>query len=254
MRTGPHAVTFAEVRPVMVSLVFLSFLPFRGPHLHAMPRQGRHGLKSLFTGICLLAGVKSQSNYVNPEDFGKLLAAIDRIEFRDHRPEQVKVLFKITYWCALRIREALALRWDDIDWDGPTIRLRKTKTGKNVQVLIPPGLIEDLDNWYQAENPADDSLPMFAGIKYINVYKWLKRLGEITGLEALKAAQSETGEKTLAHIFRKSMAKDMLQGEFGKRADINLVARKLRHENLATTSKYLKVGIDAEREFWEKGT
>lgn len=198
-------------------------------------------------------GVKSKNNYVNQEDFERLIAAVDRIDFRDHDAGAVKMLFKLTYWCALRIREALSLKWSDIDWDAGTITLRKTKTEKNVPVLIPPPFMEELDAWYQKRNPSTDDLLIWPGIKYINVYFWLKRIGMLTGLEALQAGQKDTGEKTMAHIFRKSMAKELVAGGFGRKADISVVARKLRHDNLATTSKYLKVGIEAEKEFWEEG-
>jgi len=78
------------------------------------------------------------------------------------------------------------------------------------------------------------------------VYTWLKKWGFELSIPSLITPQSETHEKTVSHIFRKSKGKDMLYAN----APLNIVMTKLRHNNLQTTTQYLKVKLD-DVKTWE---
>ena len=79
----------------------------------------------------------------------------------------------------------------------------------------------------------------------------MRRLGKMLDVAAWTTPQEVTGEKTLTHIFRKSIGKSMLYGVYGKKAPLNVVQKQLRHSSLTTTSKYLQVGIEDVKDWWE---
>jgi integrase len=67
--------------------------------------------------------------------------------------------------------------------------------------------------------------------------------------------QSETGEKTVGHIFRKSIGKDMLNGvhlnKDGKKFEIPIISKQLRHSKPSiTVDSYLKSTIEAVLDQW----
>ena len=171
-----------------------------------------------------------------PAQFEELLAAIPRLSIRKWTIPQVQMLFKISYWCGLRINEAIQLQVEDFDLELKRIALGQTKTEKQGKATIPDLFIDELTIYLM-----DKSGPLFEGMNYYIVYNWLARLGKMLNIKALTTPQSESGEKTKTHIFRKSVGKDMVYGTFGAKQPLNLVQKKLRHSTLDMTSDYLKV-------------
>ena len=72
------------------------------------------------------------------------------------------------------------------------------------------------------------------------VHYWLKILGQKLKIAALTTPQSETGEKTKCHIFRKSIGKDYI----AQKVPLNVIMSKLRHKDLGTTTQYLKLNLE----------
>ena len=113
---------------------------------------------------------------------------------------------------------------------------------------IPKSFLPELKEWLESK-PNGYLFTNKQGklIARQTVWKWLKDAGKALGLKALITPQTETHEKTVTHIFRKSKGKDMI---FNDKAPLNIVQGKLRHNNLTTTSEYLKVKLEAVQE-WE---
>lgn len=67
----------------------------------------------------------------------------------------------------------------------------------------------------------------------------------------ITTSQEITGEKMKCHIFRKSYGKDLHYGNIGgRKVPLNVIMKKLRHESLNTTSKYLKIA-NKDVKIWE---
>ena len=193
--------------------------------------------------------MRSSNNYINQEDFKRIIDEIPEIGIRKWKDEDVQILFKIAYWCGLRINEGINLEFEDVDIENKEILLRKTKTELNVKITIPDPFVPELREWLDYKSYGR----LFPGLTYHVVYKWILKLGKRLDIEAWTCSQAESGEKTITHIFRKSIGKDMLYATHKKKAaPINLVASKLRHKNLATTFQYLKVNHKAEADFWSE--
>lgn len=196
--------------------------------------------------------MRARPNYIPPEQFEQVLEAIPSLHIRKWKDEDIQMLFRMAYWLELRFGEAIRLQAEDFDLIMNKVYLGKTKANKNDDTGIPPLFRMELSLYLQGKTG-----PLFPGLTYGTAVKWLERLGKTLNILAWTVKQSETGEKTKTHIFRKSMAKDLLYGTFGKKAPVNVISQSLRHKGknpLATTFHYLKVSSDDVNNWWEDNT
>jgi len=185
--------------------------------------------------------MKPKTNYMPPDEFIKLERYIlGHVRVRGFKPYDIVMLFKLCYECGLRINEALKLEVKDFDFDLLEIELGTTKTHENDSCTIPLNFAKSLKLYIDTKQNRIWSLSRQA------VYQWLKKWGEELGIASLTTPQTETHEKTVSHIFRKSKGKDMLYAD----APLNVVMTKLRHNDLQTTTKYLKLKL-ADVKAWE---
>lgn len=192
--------------------------------------------------------MRAKSNYMDPENFELCIKTIPQLKIRKWKNEDVAmVVFKIPYWLGLRMGESIRLQAEDFDIPAKECYLGRTKTHKEDYAPIPNDFIPELDLYLLGKKGQ-----LLPNCSYQVVYYWLKRLGKMLDIPALNTAQSITGEKTVTHIFRKSIGKDMLYGVHGSKAPLNVVSKQLRHNDLVTTSKYLKVGIEDVKDWWQQ--
>ena len=192
--------------------------------------------------------MRSTTNYVNQDDFLRILNYIPFLKIRKWKDEDIKFLFKISYWCGLRFIEACLLKNEDIDIERREIHLGQTKTEKNAKVVIPDPFLNELIDWLVVKEQGR----LFPGLGYDTAYKWLKKIGRELHIEALNTPQAVSGEKTVTHIFRKSIGKDMMFSTHTKQAaPLNVISKQLRHKDIKSTQEYLKVGDEVVKEFWE---
>jgi len=189
--------------------------------------------------------LRSKNNYINPEQFEEIIKALNTLEFRKWDVKDVEFLFKISYWCALRMSESCRIKKEDIDLESGEIYLGLTKKKKNSIAIIPTVFREELFYYLKGKN--DGYLLPDVNPQIVRV--WIRKLGKMLNIEAWTTPQEVTGEKTQTHIFRKSMAKDMLLGTHGKIAPLPIVQGLLRHDNIATTSKYVHLEKEAVKEW-----
>lgn len=199
-----------------------------------------------------LLSLKARSNYMPPEQFAQVLGAIPSLKIRKWKDEDIQMLFKCCYWLELRFGEAIRLNVEDFDLDVNEVLLGQTKTEKNDKAMIPAPFKPELSIWLM-----DKKGPLFPGLTYGTAIKWIQRLGKTLNIIAWTTPQSETGEKTKTHIFRKSIGKDMIYGTFGRKAPLSVITKGLRHRGrspLATTIHYLKVDGEDVKDWWGEET
>jgi integrase len=142
-------------------------------------------------------------------------------------------------YTGMRIREALGLRWQDVDLDAATIRLRsqltkdckrrvplKTEAGLRDLPILPAlrrRLIEHrlASPWTRPGDPvvaATNGKPK----QYRNVRR------------ALKVIEAELGVELVSHDFRRSLASYLI---IAARADEGAVTGVMGHSNIATTRR-----------------
>ena len=195
--------------------------------------------------------MKSTNNYLNQQDFAKVIDEIPRLMIRKWNDEDIQMLFEILYWCALRPNEGIRLRKEDFDLESRKISLGKTKTKLNDIAPIPSVFVPKLANYLEFKEEGR----LFDGLTYNSFYPWLKKLGKWCDIPAWTTPQNETGEKTVGHIFRKSIGKDMLTGvhltKNGTKFSIPVISKQLRHSKPSITiDSYLKSTIETVLDEW----
>ena len=100
--------------------------------------------------------IKKEMEFWHPEEFSAFIDVVN--------DPQDAALFNILYWCGLRIGEALALKWSDINFYTRMIRVNKTYDQKNRictapktqnsyrSVMMPRKCLEALKRWYDTVN------------------------------------------------------------------------------------------------------
>ncbi len=195
--------------------------------------------------------MKSTNNYLNQEDFAKVLDEIPTLSIRKWYDEDVCMLLKLLYWCALRPIEGIRLKKEDFDLESRKIDLGKTKTKANDKAPIPSRFVSELEAYLINKEGGR----LFDGLTYNTFYPWLKKLGKKLDIPSWTTHQALTGEKTVGHIFRKSIGKDMLTGvhrnKDGNKFAIPIISKQLRHAKPSITiDSYLKSTIEAVLEEW----
>jgi len=180
--------------------------------------------------------MRASSNYMPPEQFALVLETIPSLRIRKWKNDDIVMLFKIAYWCALRISEAARLTAEDFDIEMKRVYLGKTKTETAGKATIPEAFLPEITE-YLSEKKGQ----LFPKLNRFIVSNWINRLGKMLDIPAWTTPQAITGEKTKSHIFRKSVGKDMIYGTYGVKQPLNIVQRKLRHTTLNMTTRYLKV-------------
>lgn len=161
----------------------------------------------------------------------QVIESIPLLHIRKWNDYDIEYLFKIAYYCALRLGEACKLSVKDFDLDDRFVYLGQTKTNKNDKRVIPKEFIEELE-LYLVNKQGD----LFPGLTVKTIDPWLRKLGVWCDVEAWTTPQSITGEKTKCHIFRKSRGKDY--EKMGKNP--STIMQIYGHKSLNTTSNYLR--------------
>lgn len=161
------------------------------------------------------------------------------IEIAERRTPSYAPLIVLLAYTGLRIREALGLRWEDVDLDTATIRVRwqltkdcknhvpvKTDAGARDLPILPAlrrRLIEHrlASPWTRPGDPviaATNGRPK----DYRNVRR------------ALDTIEAELGVELVSHDFRRSLASFLI---IAARADEGAVTGVMGHANIATTRR-----------------
>ena len=185
-------------------------------------------------------------NYIPFSDFKKLCDNTHLIKSDKLSANDISFIFKISYYCALRINETLKLEKTNFDFDLLELDLGHTKTEKHGKATIPKSFVNELKAYLDTKQGG-----LLFPITRNTAYVHLMQLGKKLNINALITSQKDTNEKTKTHLFRKSIAKEMLY----KKAPINIISKKLRHASYNTTFLYLKLNnqdvINWENENYE---
>ena len=154
----------------------------------------------------------------------------------------MQFLFNIMYWSGLRPSEAIKLHKEDFHLKTRKIDLYETKTKHYDSAIIRTQFVDDLKIWLGSK----DDGPLFPGLIYKTLYRWMKKLGIMCEVIAWTTPRKITKEMTVCHAPRKSIGKNLLAGVHrapdGGTYTILEVSKLLRHADpLMTEKHYLNV-------------
>lgn len=186
-------------------------------------------------------------NYIPQEKFEQILDYVkNNLETRKLDNIDIQMIFKIAYYSGLRINEVLKLTKSNFDFELLQIDLGNTKTKKHDRATIPKSFMVELETYLITERSNLGKSDLLFPISRQMTYNWIMKIGKDLNVTAWTTPQNQSGEKTKTHIFRKSIGKDMIK----RGAPLNVIMNKLRHNNLATTSEYLKLNL-SDVQKWE---
>lgn len=186
--------------------------------------------------------VEDSFNHISYPTWERIIDTIPQLYIMKHSHEDVKFLFKIMYWSGLRPAEVIKLKKEDFHLKTKRIDLFETKTKHYDNAVIRTPFIPELEAWLKTKGNG----PLFPGLKYLTLYRWMKKLGKMCDVIAWTTPRSKTKEMTVCHGPRKSIGKNMLAG-IHKAPDEKEytpleVSKVLRHADPLTTLKhYLNV-------------
>ncbi len=171
-----------------------------------------------------------QTNNMDLLTFSKFLNGVCSLKYfgkgkKSPMPkEDFVLLFRITYFCALRISETLNLEFSDFNLDKKILVIRNAKTskGKPQKTTIPPPLIIELSK--HLEFIGHDKRKLFNCTRQ-TVWKYAKAAGLAAGLNFGEEQKLRSIEGLWTHAFRKGYSKFMQSN--GASRELRML--KLRH-------------------------
>jgi len=195
-----------------------------------------------------------------------------------------QLFIKTSYDAALRSIETRNIKIKDLDLPYLTINLPETKTGwewckcsthakrklinfdpdckkcKGIGKIhytqsapISEAIAKEIYGFIQAEDLKENQYlfpsPSFPTqpISYSWIKNAMKEVGKITNIEIFSKRDKRILKNVYSHLFRRSKAIQMSRDG----ADIGMIAQKLRHKDIKTTTNYIKSSFSDLRE-WEQ--
>lgn len=149
----------------------------------------------------------------------------------DSKPEarDVETLFLLLYGGGLRVSEACALSWRDIDFDQRVLRILG-KGQKERLVAVPEKTLRNLMLRQRTRASHHESVWGEQSLSTRVAYDWIRKLGLAAGL--LRPLHP--------HALRHSFATHLLSGG----ANLRSLQELLGHSSLVATQKYTQVSMD----------
>ena len=237
---GQTPITDLQARPVEMWLESLPLAPKSRGHIRGILRSlwnfamWKQAIPMQVNPISLVtvkgaSKRRRQPRSLTVEQFQKLSAEL-------HEPHRTIVLVCICF--GLRISEALALRWSDVDWLNETLRVERGIVERNVDdvktdesrksMAIADSLLDRLKVWRQTTEFSADGDWIFASpvklgrlpYSYTGVWRELDRASESAGL-------GHMGTHTFRHSYR------MWIDAIG--TPIGVQQKLMRHSDIRTT-------------------
>jgi len=196
--------------------------------------------------------------YIFSEDeLARIITETDCLAIQHHNPgpqasAQMPVLIRLLYGCGLRLGEALALRWNDADFDAGMLLIRHSKNEKQRIVPISSSLTEICKSYRYSglcgSNGTDFLFGNKKGFPYsqLRIRELFSAVLQKAGIEHVRSAKYERGAclHCLRHLFvLRSFAKAESEGR-SFTDSVPYLSTYLGHDSIMETDKYLKFSYE----------
>jgi integrase len=166
-----------------------------------------------------------------------------------------RIVVALLRWTGVRVGEACALRWSDVDTVRGFVHIRESKTDSGVRdVTLLPELSDELKAWQrhlEQRNlylPGGPLLATNRGTHMKTQFAWrlVKRVATRAGVR-VREAPDESGWNTsevTPHTFRRTLATDLLN----RGARLEVVASTLGHADTRVTQLYAELLAETTRD------
>jgi ppGpp synthetase/RelA/SpoT-type nucleotidyltranferase len=138
------------------------------------------------------------------------------------------LLYKLLFYCALRITETLNLRKSDFDLEKRTVKIYTPYKNRATETTIPPSILGDVKKYIKNKKEEEYLFTAKTGnpLKRVTPWKYAKDAGKLAGLELFQVTKVREIEGISLLLFRDSYKQMMYEYS----ASSNLVDLKLRNE------------------------
>jgi integrase/recombinase XerD len=161
-----------------------------------------------------------------------------------HRPFDY-TFFAVMLATGLRICEATALRWQDIDRRAGLIHVRSGKGGKARSVMLSPRTLRLLERYWEVVRPPAPYLfparRLAAPGRIHSTHPWADHAVSTTTMAArLRRLQPPGPTRITSHDLRRTFGTMLIEDGF----DLRLVQVLLGHASPQTTARYTRINAD----------
>lgn len=174
-----------------------------------------------------------KGRYLSESDFQKFIDFIPELDMYKKKTsriiltlEDTVILYKLMYYCALKVKEVLNLKKEDFNLDQKLLNLKNVNTPIK-QTTIPPFLVSELKDFLENKG---ESKKLFE-ITHTAISQKTKKIGEMAKLKIFKTTEKQEVKGVHTLVFRQSYEQFMLQNNSGS----DLSNLKLR---FATATNY----------------
>ena len=175
------------------------------------------------------------------EDVRKLLNTIDR-----NNPEGKRdyaILLMVTR-LGLRVSDIRSLKLENMNWNRKTISIKMQKTKQPLELPLLKDIGWAVIDYLKNGRPKTASNCVFIRHKApYTAFSDHNTLGRMLGRRMHKAGIDMKGQKQGLHSLRSTLARVMLE----KGTPLPIISETLGHQNIQTTSIYLKIDIEGLR-------
>jgi len=197
----------------------------------------RQGIPDPFLEMEAPSKPQQERDWLTHEEFARLLAAAEHPQRR--RPglvERDRLVLIALVLTGLRRSELIAVRWREVDLDGPhpSLLVARGKGGKPRRQPVPSQLADELERLRRRRQPSPEE-PVFCGLGG-------RRLQPTALARTISRCASRAGlvKHVTAHTLRHTAATWLRQAT----GDTRLVAEYLGHADLSTVSRYAHVASE----------
>jgi site-specific recombinase XerD len=176
---------------------------------------------------------------LSPDAVLKILDSCDQTTIVGRRDHAILLLLARL---GLRPGEIAAMKIDDIDWESARLTVRSNKGRGWARMPLPEDVGKAIARYLRTDRPSSPSRNVFVRIPAPHNPLATSRAVAARATAAMVRVGVKSARKG-AHIFRHSLASDMLR----QGASLDEIGRVLRHTNVRSTAIYAKVDINALR-------
>lgn len=165
---------------------------------------------------------------------------LERVREACRKPME-RLLVEFLYSSGVRVSEAAALDWDDIDWDSKRIIVREGKGGKSRIVPVSTRAMLLLREYRKRridENPWVFQSQFKQRMSKATIEHHIRKLGERAGLK----------DRLTPHRLRHSLATHLLAAG----TPIDVVRKLLGHTSIATTQIYARTQLEQVEMYYRR--
>lgn len=191
------------------------------------------------------------------DEFTRIVAEADNLQLQPYIPKvqaaaQLSFLIRLLYGCGLRLGEALALCWNNVDFEAGTLLIRYAKNEKQRIVPMSDSLVEVCAMYRRSGLCGSAGTDYLFGNREGAPYcqTWFRQLFTIVmakaGIEYVRSARQERGPclHCLRHLFvLRSFSKAESDGRpFDD--SVPYLSTYLGHNSIMETDKYLRFSYE----------